>query len=537
MKRAPFMLIIAFALTGACAAVAADAAFASSAGWTAHRAASAPLLSVAAADAAHAWAVGPGPTIVTTSDGGASWTAQSPATAGDLYGVAFSDATDGWAVGPDGTVVATTDGGADWAPQTSPTTKTLIGVACRGQDCWAVGGDAAGGVIIATTDGGTTWLPQRTTVRDLFSVSFTDANHGWAVGDHGKILATTDGGATWTAQKSPSTGYLNGVSAVGALHAWAVGEKGLILATSDGGTHWVVRRAAAKKATDLYTVAFADKRHGWAVGVGGVILATTNGGATWRVQHCPKKQDLASVAFADTLHGFVAGTVGTMFTTSHAGWSDTRPPVAVAAGTAGWHRRAVRVVLSATDEPSGSGVASLQYSLDLGKTWTKGASFTVAAPADHGNDGVHSVPLPGDRQCRQRRGGAHRPGEDRHAAACGERSLGVPGGQWSARGLALRRRRSASGQHHGHGHDRDKNGRGPAGEDPQVHRAAGGQGARLEVPLHPARRPLCVLRFGNRRGRQPRCHGGEQPPRRARSAHRVRRPTPGIVRQAGAVPR
>jgi photosystem II stability/assembly factor-like uncharacterized protein len=394
VKRAPFMLIVVCALTAAFAAAAADAAFASSAGWTAHRAASAPLLSVAAADAAHAWAVGPGPTIVTTSNGGASWTSQSPATADDLYAVAFSDATEGWAVGPGGTVVATTDGGVDWAVQTTPTTNaTLIGAASRGQDCWAVGVDdtSGQGVILATTDGGTTWVQQSSPSSNaLFSVTFTDANHGWAVGDHGTILVTNGGGTTWTAQSSPTTGYLNGVTAVDALHAWAVGEKGVIIATSDGGAHWVVRRAAGKKAPDLYTVACAGKRHAWAVGVGGVILASTNGGVTWRAQHSPTRQDLASVAFAGALHGFVAGTAGTMLTTTHAGWSDVRPPLAVAAGAAGWHKRAVRVVLSATDRRGGSGIASIQYSLDLGKTWTRGSSFTVAAPADHGNDGAHT---------------------------------------------------------------------------------------------------------------------------------------------------
>jgi len=56
-----------------------------------------------------------------------------------------------------------------------------------------------------------TWSKQKSaTTADLYSVSFTDAWHGWAVGetDDGNgnfvsstILATTDGGATWMKQK------------------------------------------------------------------------------------------------------------------------------------------------------------------------------------------------------------------------------------------------------------------------------------------------------------------------------------------------
>jgi len=369
------------------AVAAAGSAPAAGYGWTTRQAVSgAPLLSMAASDPLHAWAVGPEPSIVATSDGGASWLAQDPGTTRSLYGVAFADADDGWAVGDDETVVATTDGGADWAPQTTPALDTpLIGVAARGRDCWAVG---VGGAILATIDGGATWAPQTApSTTDLFSVVFADADHGWAVGDHGTIIATTDGGAHWSAQHSPTSHYLNGVACDGARRAWAVGEHGVVVATTDGGAHWTVRHTASLHG-DLYTAAFADARHGWAVGDDGLVLATADGGLTWRAQHSPTSQALAAVAFPDALHGFVAGTEGAVLTTAHGGWSDRRPPTVSASG-AGWHSGAVRVVLSAADGPGGSGIGARQYSLDRGATWKTATSFVVAAPRDHGNDGVH----------------------------------------------------------------------------------------------------------------------------------------------------
>ena len=356
-------------------------------GWTERQAVSgAPLLSVAASDALHAWAVGPKPSIVATTDGGASWVAQDPATTQPLYGVAFADANDGWAVGDDETVVATTDGGANWVPQTTPALHTpLIAAAARGRDCWAVG---IGGTILATTDGGGTWAPQTAPgADDLYGVAFADADHGWAVGDHGKIITTTDGGAHWSAQHSPTSDYLNGVACDGAHRVWAVGERGVVVATTDGGAHWTVRHAASLH-DDLYTVAFADARHGWAVGDGGLVQATTDGGRTWRAQHSPTSQALSSVAFPDALHGFVVGTRGAALTSAHGGWSDRRPPTVSASG-AGWHRSAVRVVVNAADGPGGSGIAARQYSLDRGASWKTATSFVVAAPRDHGNDGVH----------------------------------------------------------------------------------------------------------------------------------------------------
>ena len=313
------------------------------------------------------------------------------------------------------------------------------------------GRSAPAGTIIATTDGGASWAAQSSpTGNDLFSVTFADANHGWAVGDRGRILATTDGGAVWTAQSSPTTGYLNGVTCIGPLRAWAVGEKGVILATTDGGAHWLVRRAP--KADDLYTVAFADRRHGWAVGVGGVILATTNGGAAWRVQHCPTEA-------GSHLGGLRRRAA--RFRRRHrrhdvddharpAGPTCGRRPVVRRrrARRAGTGARCTSAAARELDGPGGSGVASIQYSLDHGKTWTTGSSFTFAAPADHSSDGAHTFLYPGDRQRRQRRGA--RTGRVRIDTRRPVPSApGLPRRSAGARGLALRCRRSAPRQRHG----------------------------------------------------------------------------------------
>jgi hypothetical protein len=62
---------------------------------------------------------------------------------------------------------------------------------------------------------------------------------------------------------------------------------------------------------------------------------------------------------------------------------DTIPPVTQIEiiglkGNQGWYRSEVRVELSATDNPGGSGVAKTQYSLDGGKTWqTYQEPFTI----------------------------------------------------------------------------------------------------------------------------------------------------------------
>jgi photosystem II stability/assembly factor-like uncharacterized protein len=281
------------------------------------------LDSITFVDATHGWAVGyksdssgnpAGGLILVTSDGGATWQAQDASSAGgdaEFYSVSFVDAKHGWVVGDE-----------------SDSSGVYMG-----------------SVVLATRDGGATWHAQSRTGNnaELYSVTFVDAKHGWAVGHKdvsnngnpvGLILATSNGGATWRAQDASSAGSgvgLDSVSFVDAVHGWAVGGRGddngdsvdgVILATSDGGTTWQAQDASsAGSPTGLNAVSFVDATHGWAVGARGgsngsqmghvgVILATSDGGTTWQVQDASSAggdAQLYSVSFVDATHGWAVG--------------------------------------------------------------------------------------------------------------------------------------------------------------------------------------------------------------------------------------
>ena len=72
---------------------------------------------------------------------------------------------------------------------------------------------------------------------------------------------------------------------------------------------------------------------------------------------------------------------------------DAAPPTAAAAGADdSWHGRPVPIAISATDNAGGSGVNSLTFNIDGDTPRTVAAgttAVTIAAPADHRNDGVH----------------------------------------------------------------------------------------------------------------------------------------------------
>lgn len=56
--------------------------------------------------------------VGSTTNGGATWSAQRSGSDANPCGVAFSDAAHRWAVGPD-VILATTDGGDTWKKQIS----------------------------------------------------------------------------------------------------------------------------------------------------------------------------------------------------------------------------------------------------------------------------------------------------------------------------------------------------------------------------------------------------------------------------------
>jgi photosystem II stability/assembly factor-like uncharacterized protein len=342
-----------------------------------------PLRGIDFVDLDHGWAVGDGGTVLATSDGGAHWTSQVSGTTGSLQSVDFADVDNGWAVGDQGEIIATSDGGAHWATQRASDDPTVV----------------------------------------FFSVSFSDALHGLAVGNH-SVFATNDGGLHWVAQTPASGQLLFAVAAIDASRACVVGNQGTTMWTSDAGSHWFVGAGP-----DLYSVlravTFADPTHGWAVGSYSQVYATADGGSHWIAQSGPTGS-LTAVAFSDADHGWVVGDAGTIFHTSDGGahwtyvpsgteqllgvtsvdathaWAvtysgailaydplpDTCAPVTTlssdpTSALSGWSNRDASVSLEATDGPDGTGVVGTYYALDDGIAGPYAGTFAVSAEGAH----------------------------------------------------------------------------------------------------------------------------------------------------------
>jgi len=109
-----------------------------------------------------------------------------------------------------------------------------------------------------------------------------------AVGEHGVVLLSDDNGRHFRQAKSvPVRAMLTSVSFVDAQRGWAVGHAGVILHTGDGGETWTLQRSDTSADQPLFSVLFSDSNHGFAVGLWSLLLQTEDGGNTWRQRELP----------------------------------------------------------------------------------------------------------------------------------------------------------------------------------------------------------------------------------------------------------
>ena len=122
--------------------------------------------------------------------------------------------------------------------------------------------------------------------RELFSISFVNADTGYVVGGC-PILKTVDGGQHWIEQSYDDSIYgLNTIYFVNADIGYAVGDNA-VLKTEDGGNRWnTLLLPNFDTKPNFFSVCFPTVDTGYVVGViseiyQGVILKTTDGGQTW----------------------------------------------------------------------------------------------------------------------------------------------------------------------------------------------------------------------------------------------------------------
>jgi photosystem II stability/assembly factor-like uncharacterized protein len=209
---------------------------------------------------------------------------------------------------------------------------------------------------------------------DLLSVSFIDAQNGWAVGDispqGGPVLKTTDGGATWQTIAG-ITEVFSAIQFVTPTRGWMAGYAGRIERSDDGGKSWRTQRyeRAGEVLNSLY---FVDSERGFAAGGHGLFCRTTNGGDTWETVATKRVEDFWAVRFQTPEHGWIVGEDGLILETADGGTNWTRKK-------SGTTKALLGLAISSSGAVVAVGQGGTILRSEAGSEWTAVVSGTIAA--------------------------------------------------------------------------------------------------------------------------------------------------------------
>ena len=227
--------------------------------------------------------------VVSTTDGGLTWSTPIPGTAAiPTLGMSFLDATTGFVVGSPGKIRKTTDGGTTWAALPSPQTDwgfyqmKIISPT----EIYAVG---APDFLYKSTDLGRSWTPLPINpvlgtfgpldTLDCFSLEKQGSRLIMA-GTWGEN-SPTDGGMTWksknfqltTARMFDIKEVPNSSTVVVVGRQRTIGTRQVLRSTNRGDT-WSAIDLGVN--TDLQGVSFVDSQLGYACGTNSQVLKTTD---------------------------------------------------------------------------------------------------------------------------------------------------------------------------------------------------------------------------------------------------------------------
>ncbi len=218
--------------------------------------------------------------VLLSDDHGATWRQASVPVSVSLTAVQFVDARRGWAVGHGGAVLSTADGGSTWTLQFDGLQAARIALEAARAQADAPG--ASGGPAARKQVADAERLVADGPDKPFLDVSFADERRGVIVGAYGLAFATDDGGVRWQSWMgrlpNPRGNHLYRIAAAG-KRLVIVGEQGLVLRSDDAGAAFA---AVETPYAGTWFGARANSDGGLLVyGLRGNAWASTDAAAPW----------------------------------------------------------------------------------------------------------------------------------------------------------------------------------------------------------------------------------------------------------------
>lgn len=281
------------------------------------------LVSVDFYDELNGWVVSADGTILSTADGGESWSSHAFPQY-HFTSIHFASIDQGYIVGwydevqDSSLILKTTNGGASWTECDHPKVNRLNAVYFASPSIgWAVGtyDEFNLNCCLYTSDAGEGWTTQMEVLvsgAELFGVHFRDQQTGVACGADGAFLHTNSGGTLgWSFNIAMPLVNLNSVWNLGSQHGCAVGENGTVLYTIND---WYQYFEQVSGTTDDLNSVHADPASNnlWAVGNNGTIIHSPGYLVGWTTQSSGTAEDLNDVHMLSPAEGWAVGDNGAL---------------------------------------------------------------------------------------------------------------------------------------------------------------------------------------------------------------------------------
>lgn len=305
-------------------------------------------ISFSAVSLAQWWVLGTAPCqsgrcseVLATSDGGAHFSVHLlPGTLGQVSGIAFGNSADGFVYGPG--LAVTTDGGATWTAESMPGEVSELQIAggradalvrcspssagCQGQI--QLFQNALPGFMLNTPFPGGSWravtLPEKLTFGASLSVQGTTVlvSNGPASSTGAQpvdFLLSTDGGSSFSVETSPCNPGLGGRGELAISDPaviWAACPTGMMASPSlstDAGATWSPVRSSTEfsNGLDLAPVS-ATTALAWPAGGQSGVALTTDGGTSFQTVLTGKTGSFVTFAgYSDPSRAYVIFSKGT----------------------------------------------------------------------------------------------------------------------------------------------------------------------------------------------------------------------------------
>tara|TARA_B100000700_G_scaffold121550_2_gene136435 strand:- start:1567 stop:3945 length:2379 start_codon:yes stop_codon:yes gene_type:complete len=182
------------------------------------------------------WAFGTGGIMISSIDGGGTWSESGISVSQDLTS---SDSNFGSmaVAGNGGTVLLMKDG--MWTDASTSLLGDITDIALTGNSSFVVIQQDEVWTCEILEDGSAEWSPASGHGEiDHFSISFLDSENGLISGENGVIMASTDGGESWEYRDAPSevsATSIIGIEYYSSIRAYAISDEGHILKSSREG--------------------------------------------------------------------------------------------------------------------------------------------------------------------------------------------------------------------------------------------------------------------------------------------------------------